>query len=258
MTLNEWHQSRKTHPRHLDCSHIGCSDLTVITYIYGAPDYVESHFYQIENALRETWFQLGMLKSVLVTNHITPSIEAFRATFRDWLRIEICTSLKPGDLYEYSRDCIANLHKRFDTPYVLFVHPDGFPLRSGIEEFIGKYDYIGAPWTDNDDIWGRLLLSQSHRVGNGGFSLRSHAICEEASHLYKRFWKIIPNCFLLYEDYFFCRFLTKFNHKYKQRFSFPTTDEATSFALENFHKSPLRLPLGFHSATAFEQLYAEI
>lgn len=53
-----------------------------------------------------------------------------------------------------------------DTPHVLTVHRDGFVLNPGrwSGEFL-EYDYIGAPWPAS---WGL-----PHRVGNGGFSLRS-------------------------------------------------------------------------------------
>jgi len=255
MTLANWHAWRKSAPRTLDFGKCGPKDVTVVTYVYGTPEYVSGHFFQIENAIRETWFWLGMLKTVVVTNIITDEIKTFAEEHGQWVRVDVCNRLVPGDLYKYSRDCIANLHKRFDTPYVLFVHPDGFPLRSGIEEFLGEYDYVGAPWIGKDDIWGKLLLSQKHFVGNGGFSLRSHEICEAAASLYNRRWKLIPDCFVLYEDYFFCRLLTKFEPSYAKRFSFASSEDACRFALENFDAVPLESPFGFHSAKAFERLY---
>ena len=254
MTLAEWHQLLKTHPRNLLGLKSGCADVTVITYIYGRADYVEQHFYEIENAIRETWFHFGFMKTVVVTNNVTPSIENFLRNFREWVRVDICHALIGGDLYAYSRDCIKNLHKRFSTPYMLFIHPDGFPLRSGIEDFIGKYDYIGAPWPESkDDRIGKLLLNQKNFVGNGGFSLRSHAICEAVAYWYKRGFKLIPNIFLMYEDYFFTRVLTKYIPSYKRKFKIAPPSEAAKFALEQVD-SPKDIPLGFHSASAFMRL----
>lgn len=254
MKLSDWHTHQKSFPRRISDTHIGRRDITVITYIYGTTQYVSAHFYQIENALRETWFHFGLLKTVIVTNVITSEINHFADLFSGWIRLDICNNLIPGDLYHYSRDCIENLHERFSTPYMLFVHPDGFPLRPGIDDFIGTYDYIGAPWTQPDDLWGRLFLSRHNRVGNGGFSLRTHEICEAASILYKKRWHIIPNIFLLYEDYFFCRFLPKFDPSYRRQFQFAPLETAKKFALEHFDNMPSSTPLGFHSAEAFERL----
>ena len=256
MKLSDWHKLRQRNPRNLDLSRQGPSKLTIVTYIYGTKKYVESHFYEVENAIRETWFHLGMLPTVIVTNEPTAiPIGSLRSGFLKWIRIDICKDLKAGDLYNYSRDCIANLYKRFSTPYVLFIHPDGFPLRSGIEGFLGKYDYIGSPWPTNcDDRIGKLLLSQKNFVGNGGFSLRSRKICVESSRIYKRIGRFIPNIFILYEDYFITRFLFKFFPRYRNRISIAPTNVAQTFAVETTPSKPSHMPLGFHSASAFERI----
>ena len=255
MTLAEWHQWRRKSPRDLTGVKPGSADITVITYIYGGADYINDHFYEIENAVRETWYHFGFLKTVVVTSEATPTIQKFCVTFGELVRVDICRSLIGGDLYAYSRDCIQHLHERFSTPYMLFIHPDGFPLRNGIEDFVGKYDYIGAPWPAGKDDWlGRLLLSQENFVGNGGFSLRSHSICEAAAYWYKRGFKLIPNIFLMYEDYFFTRVLTKYVSSYRNRFNIAPPAEAAKFALEKFEARPTVAPLGFHSAMAFQRL----
>lgn len=113
---------------------------------------------------------------------------------------------KINSLGEYSLFCAQQLHKYINTSHVLLVQPDGFvtnPLM-WTDDFL-KFDYIGAPWD--------LLLS--HRgmhtcdmgleinqtpiiVGNGGFSLRTKRILEEASKL------PYPNPDLVPEDNFFC------------------------------------------------------
>lgn len=255
MTLSDWHKWRKDSPRDLTMTKLGCADVTVITYIYGGANYVDNHFYQIENAIRETWFHLGFLKAIIVTSDLTPTLEDFGLRFKNWVRIDICNNLVGGDLYAYSRDCIQHLHERFTSPYTLFIHPDGFPLRSGIEEFIGKYDYIGAPWPENKDDWiGKIFLSQENFVGNGGFSLRSHAICEAAAYWYNQGFKFIPNIFLMHEDYFFTRVLPKYVASYKNKFRFATVAEAEIFAQEQILSLGEQLPLGFHSAKAFEKI----
>ena len=258
MTLAQWHDKRKSYVRPIDLMRKGPSSVTVITYIYGDRLYVESNFFQIENAIRETWFHLGMLQTVIVTSVKTPAIEQFENCFSHWIRVDICNSLKAGDLYEYSRDCIKNLHTRFDTPYMLFVHPDGFPLRGGISEFLGCWDYIGAPWCKSSDDWiGRLLLSRKNFVGNGGFSLRSHEICEKASYWYQKGFKAIPNIFMMYEDIFFTRVLTKYVPSYRNKFVIAPPKVAARFAIEQTEPCESLMPLGFHSAKAFEKLSAD-
>ena len=256
MTLSDWHKWRKDSPRDLSTAKLGCADVTVITYIYGGANYVENNFYQIENAIRETWFHLGFLKTVIVTSDLTPALDDFSQRFKSWVHVDVCNNLVGGDLYAYSRDCIQHLHERFSTTYMLFIHPDGFPLRGGIEEFLDKYDYIGAPWPEGKDDWiGKLLLSQKNFVGNGGFSLRSHAICEAAAHWYKRGFKYIPNIFLMHEDFFFTRVLTKYVAAYRKQVNIAPASKAEHFALEEFNTPPDMLPLGFHSAAAFTRLF---
>lgn len=255
MTLIDWHNERRINPRMLDSSKVGPQELTVITYIYGEREYIDSHFQQIENAIRETWYHLGFLKTVIVTNHTTSALMRFLSQFSDWIRIDNCSTLKSGDLYNYSRDCIENLPKRFETPYMLFIHPDGFPLRGGIEDYLGKYDYIGAPWIPHNDDWiGKILLSQRNFVGNGGFSLRSKKICEAASRIYKIIGRFVPNIFILYEDYFITRFLYRFFPTYRRQIKIAPIDVAAEFSLESISQTPSKNPLGFHSAKAFELL----
>lgn len=64
----------------------------------------------------------------------------------------------------YSLFCIKELHKYFDTDYVLLVQNDGWVIcgDSWEDEFY-NYDFIGAPW----------LYQDGRNVGNGGVSLRS-------------------------------------------------------------------------------------
>lgn len=255
MTLSNWHLEKKKSPSNLDKVLAGPPDVTIITYIYGNDTYVEKHFFEIENAIRETWFHVGFLKTVIVTDAITPSVEKFTARFPQFVRVDICADLVAGDLYAYSRDCIKNLHTRFDTPYMLFIHPDGFPLRGGIGEFLGRWDYIGAPWPKDADDWiGRLLLSGKNFVGNGGFSLRSHEMCEAAAYWYKKGFKAIPDIFMMYEDVFFTRVLTKYVPSYRKKFTIAPPDIAARFAVELTTPCKNHPPFGFHSAAAFEKL----
>lgn len=70
----------------------------------------------------------------------------------------------------YSRFVLKELGRHFNTSHVLLIQWDGYVLDPSAwrAEFL-DFDYIGAPWG-----W----YSDEHRVGNGGFSLRSGRLCE--------------------------------------------------------------------------------
>jgi hypothetical protein len=64
---------------------------------------------------------------------------------------------------EYSHFIYNDLNNYIDTDFVILVQWDGFILnpQAWTDEFL-DYDYVGAPWAQHN-----------HKVGNGGFSLRS-------------------------------------------------------------------------------------
>lgn len=89
---------------------------------------------------------------------------------------------------QYNADVLFNLHKWFDTDFVLLTQFDARiinPLAWSDEFF--QYDMIGAPW-----IW-RIMKPQYNKgindknrlVGNGGFSLRSRRLCEFLAEKYQ-------------------------------------------------------------------------
>ncbi len=79
---------------------------------------------------------------------------------------------------DYNRFVVKDLHRYFDTDFVLIIQHDGYVLNplAWSDEFL-QYDYIGAPWST--DIAGEERLC----VGNGGFSLRSKKFCIESSKI---------------------------------------------------------------------------
>jgi len=95
-------------------------------------------------------------------------------------------SIPPMDFLGYSRFMLADLHRCFDTSHCLVVQSDGFVVNPGCwrDEFL-QYDYIGAPWPESvqvvPDNW--TLQLNRNRVGNGGFSLRSHTLTECSAHI---------------------------------------------------------------------------
>lgn len=71
---------------------------------------------------------------------------------------------------EYSRFVLKELGRYCNTEHMLLVQWDGYIInpQSWRPEFL-EYDYIGAPWGWYQD---------NHRVGNGGFSLRSRRLLD--------------------------------------------------------------------------------
>jgi len=150
-----------------------CTEVTALAYHFWDSERFDEQFAFLECAIRETWRWCGLLKTVLVVNRVTPRIEAFAEAFSGWVRFDVLETLIPGNLHSMSADCNAHLHRRFDTPYVLVVQNDGFPIRSGLDAFVGVWDFIGAPYVRN--TWcNRIVCGMLNCwVSNGGFSLRS-------------------------------------------------------------------------------------
>jgi Protein of unknown function (DUF5672) len=76
---------------------------------------------------------------------------------------------------DYSRFILQGLANHIATSHALLIQWDGFVL-SGAQwdsRFL-DYDYIGAVWPHFGD---------EHRVGNGGFSLRSKRLLDRCQHL---------------------------------------------------------------------------
>ena len=231
----------------------GPSDVTVVTYFFRPEETAAKLFPYTKCAILETWRHCGTMKTVIVSHALTRPVEEFAKRFPDWIDVQVEPALKPrppGDIASMSVDCNSRLHARFSTPWVLIVQDDGFPLRPGLEEFLGKWDYIGAPLNGKDDWITRRLLKTSNLAVNGGFSIRSHAICQEASRLWNAGWKHIPDCYLTQEDYFYARFLPRWVKSYDRRFRFASVDEASLFSVE-LAALPDSMPFGFHSAAAF-------
>jgi hypothetical protein len=76
---------------------------------------------------------------------------------------------------DYSRFMLRDLCAHIATRHALCVQWDGFVVNGAAwrPEF-AEYDYIGAVWPHFTD---------NFRVGNGGFSLRSHRLLEECRSL---------------------------------------------------------------------------
>lgn len=169
-------------------------------------------------------------------------------------------------------------YKRFAKyQYILIYQLDAWVFRDELDEWCAKgYDYIGAPWLEEDNKENLTLA----RVGNGGFSLRrvQHFIdvltykgpVKKAAQLnlsptlkntiYKLFYNIgYQNTISYYkkdETLFEDIFLSIFLSNTKLRAKMPSPEEASHFAFEK-HPSFLfsrngQLPFGCHAWGKYE------
>ena len=86
-------------------------------------------------------------------------------------------SVPKGSYIDSSKFSLYELYKYIDTEFVISIQTDGFIINPHLwnPEFF-NYDYIGAPWPDDphfSDQSGTI-----HRVGNGGFVLKSKKLLE--------------------------------------------------------------------------------
>ena len=223
-------------------------DVTIVVYCY-PPKGQESELFQwIECSILQTWKCIGLMKTVIVVNHPFQAASDFAA---QWSVVEVQEepSLVPGTTWPMSLDCIKRLHTRFSTPYCLIIQDDGFPLQNNLGDFLGKWDYIGAPVVTNKTrkITDRLGLTTL----NGGFSLRSRKICKNASKSLRTFWRLFlrPGNRLLAEDVFYT-FTAKLSPLYRFRHRFPSSEIAFSFSYDDLDSSVSKPagppPVGFH------------
>ena len=61
---------------------------------------------------------------------------------------------------------------------MLLFQTDSLIINPGIERFI-KYDYVGAPWHQQNERWNAIVAQVPSAVGNGGFSLRTVSVMKE-------------------------------------------------------------------------------
>lgn len=221
-------------------------NVSVVAYYFRDEELLDASFWRTEFAFLKTFQTQGVLPSVLVTNRKTDVIVSFCNRFN--IEIQIAENLKPGRVNTLALDMVENLHSRFTTDFALIVQDDGFPMRQGLEDFVGKWDYIGAPWVRHTSYWD--LYPSRYCVGNGGFSLRSKRLCEVASRIYKKWFFHVPYwAFVLGDDMFYCKTLRFWFRNAVKNMKWPTREEAATFSVENdigcLTSTP---PLGFHAA----------
>ena len=207
------------------------SDVTILVYTFPFHGRETEAFVKIVASIERTWKSCGELKTVIVASHLFTGVESFVADHPN-VELQIEPSLVPGNIKTMSMDCIKKLYTRFSTPYVLIIQDDGYPVRSGLEEFVGKADFWGAPIIS--DGWKRKVL---YALGlgsfNGGFSLRSRRLCEHASRKWYSFFRHIfkEDSPYLGEDFYYTTLLKLLPSTWFG-FRFPSEREAFRFAFD--------------------------
>ena len=230
----------------------GPENVTVLAYYWGADAVApDTQFYRIESAFRETWLQCGMLKSVIVTDRPTRKMESFAEYFPS-VEIQVEQSLVPGEIFTMSRDCNGKFAERFSTEYLMVVQDDGFPLRPGLERFLGKWDFIGAPYVR--DRWLPRLIARMTNLwtSNGGFSIRTHRMCAAAAELWRDKWHVCDDPLVAGEDAYYTETLLKHEWRYNRTMKIADNRSALEFAYDAIVPQPVKsLPFGFHRAETF-------
>ena len=221
------------------------NNLTILAYAWGEKlDRVG-----LNKAIAETHKYVGRCHTVIVSDRLDHGLEGVDET-------QLEPSLKDGDINSMSIDMNSRLYTRFKTPYVLIIQNDGYPLRSGIEEFIGKHDFIGAPYVRN--IWWKRWISDlfKFRPMNGGFSLRSKRCCELVAKYWNEKYHNLAGSHWGSEDMFVTHFLPRHEAAFRREMRFPSIREALRFSYEEVG-APYSIegrPFGFHRLDSLSAL----
>lgn len=193
----------------------------------------ESRLFQAVNLMRSIQKKIKFEKYRILIGSTTPN--KISTIDRD---IEIIT-IPRMTLNGYNNFCVKNLHKYCYSDFGMIMQLDGYPIdptkwRHSFYEF----DYIGAPWLENEEHWWADLTKRY--VGNGGFSLRSKKLMEATASLdYKKErgdWN---------EDAFICCLAG--GALERNGFKFADRETAEAFSVEVSRKDPeLKNCFGFH------------
>ena len=253
MNLREWQRKhlqelrRRVFPI---SSHI--EEVSLIAYTFPKAGEYEAFDY-LECAILQTWAALGKLRTIIVSNCHFEKLDVF-ANRENTINVQIERSLIPGKIETMSADCCARLYSRFSTPYCLIVQDDGFVFRDNLEEFLGKYDFVGAPyvrisWWRNIICW---LLG--YWMSNGGLSIRSKRICEAASRYWSHYKRFHPSE-LTVDDLYYTRTLPLRHLGYRFKYKIAPNKVAIRFSYDSIVRQPIdKLPMGFHRDITFNEL----
>ena len=151
---------------------------------------------------------------------------------------------EPLNYEQYNHFIVYRLHEYIDTEYALVVQNDGYVVNPTVwtNAFL-EYDYIGALWPiPGDSISYKDPFGNVHRMGNGGFSLRSKKLLELPSKIGMEWKEYYGN---YHEDGFIC---VHNRHVFESNgCKFAPNDIAALFSQEtNVPENEGIIPLGFH------------
>jgi hypothetical protein len=138
----------------------------------------------------------------------------------------------------YSQFMLTGLADHIRTSHVLIVQWDGYIIHPEHwrPDFLA-FDYIGAPWPQ---------FEPPHRVGNGGFSLRSSKLLEALAKLAPAASKA--------EDMLICRDLRP---TLERDFGIRFADETTAHAFATERCGDITKSFGFHGLSNFAHVLGE-
>lgn len=230
--------------------------LSIVAYFYRNEIDEDEAFPITRAAIMETWRKLGLLRTVIVTNRLSNPVSSFLTSWPHVVTVQVEPTLRPGTTDDLSIDCLTRLGDRFDTDYVLTVQDDGFPIRSGIERFIGKWDFIGAPYRRANLLGWCAGTLFKHWPSNGGFSLRSKRICRHLASTFDKEWYSRLSTPDKSEDLYITHVLPRIDRSFAREFRVANSYVAASFAYDGALPSNVKMnPLGFHNAKAFRELH---
>lgn len=236
-------------------SNVGPFSVTILCYFYRPANQIADKFPFTRCAIFETWRHCGIMKTVLVVNELNKEVEQFRDIYPDWVSVQVEPTLTPGNVDAMSIDCNSKLYTRFQTPYVLIVQDDGFPLRPGLERFIGKADFLGSPFRRRNLKGYFASVLMRHCPANGGFSLRTQKICRLAAKYWNEYYRYTPFTPEQVEDIFYTDTLPKRFFPYRLATHIANSRIASDFCYDGcLPENITSSPFGFHSARAFEIL----
>lgn len=141
-----------------------------------------------------------------------------------------CKKIDKLTWHQYN-DFVLSIGKYSDADYILLIQDDGHIVNADMwsDEFL-DYDYIGAPWPNENDWINLQTISseirevfEKNRVGNGGFSLRSRKFLNYSN--------TFSTCGGIGEDSFLCT--RKYDEAIKHGIKFAPFEVACRFSYEN-------------------------
>ena len=230
-------------------------EVTVVAYTFPM-DREGLGFDCLECAILQTWAVLGMMKTVIVADGRFPKLDAFASRHGN-VEVQLEPSLVPGKIETMSADCCARLHARFSTRYCLVVQDDGFPLKDTLGDFLGKYDFVGAPYVRISWWRNAICAMLGYWMSNGGFSLRSKRICEAAAAYWPKYRNVHPSD-LTVDDLYYTKTLPLRHPSFRLKYCIAPNSAAIRFSYDALVGQPVKaLPLGIHRASTFEELQAK-